>query len=181
MPRYFFFADSKNRMRAALPNFVKKMSVNLLRISWTNFDPRSYQIRSTDHVQWPHLKTKVWHHVTVIFLNQLFSIFQNLKRLLVPTTTCISRFFTSAVSGQVNFLTWPLNTVHTISSTSFTHRNTSIHSELCCLRSPLMTQVSAFISDPRKCYWGLPRSPTVLLPIAIFTRPYIWYPTFYSK
>ena len=47
-----------------------------------------------------------------------------------------------------------------ISTTSFSHRNISIHWEWCWLRSSVMTQATVFIGDPPKVIWGHLRSPT---------------------
>ena len=48
-----------------------------------------------------------------------------------------------------------------ILTTSFSHRNISIHWEWCWLRSSVMTQATVFIGDPPKVIWSHLRSPTV--------------------
>ena len=48
-----------------------------------------------------------------------------------------------------------------ISTTSFSHRNVSIHWKWCWLRSSVMTQATVFIGVPPKVIWGHLRSQTV--------------------
>ena len=67
--------------------------------------------------------------------------------------------------GQVNFVTCPWGVNGQNFNYSFPHRNISIHSEWCWLRSSVMTEATVFIGDPPKVIWGHLSSPTVFLRI----------------
>ena len=68
---------------------------------------------------------------------------------------------------EVRSLSWPahVKSMGEILTTSFPHRNISIHSEWYWLRFSVMTQATVFIGDPPKVIWGHLSSSTVFLRI----------------
>ena len=64
---------------------------------------------------------------------------------------------------EVRSISWPahVKSMGKISTTSFSHRNISIHRKWCWLRSSVMTQATVFIGDPPKVIWGHLRPSTI--------------------